>query len=164
MELRTKSDNIDTLLKEDPVSNIITSYSLSPRKNIDYKAPDIDKRINAIDKLHAKGFPIGIHLDPIIPFNNYLELYYDLIQSLAKVIPLNKVQYFSLGIARFPEKIFHQVKNNYPNSILFKEELLKDKNGIVRSPKPIRFPVMENIKKMLLDHGVNEPKIYLCME
>lgn len=164
MELRTKSDNIETLLQEEPTSNIITSYSLSPRKNIDYKAPDLKKRVDAIKRLYEKGFPIGIHLDPIIPFNNYLELYEDLILSLSNAIPLAEVQYFSLGVTRFPEKIFHQVKQNYPNSMLFKEEFLKDKNGIVRSPKPTRFPIMENIKRLLLENGAHESKVYLCME
>lgn len=164
MELRTKSDNIDSLLSLSPVSNIITSYSLAPKKNLDYKAPTIDERLQAISRLHRAGFPIGIHLDPITPSKNFNEVYSDLLYHLNEAIPLKEVQYFSLGVTRFPENIYHQVKKNYPQSILFNEHMLKDKNGIVRSPRPIRFPLMENIKQQIFDYDVEKSKIYLCME
>lgn len=164
LELRTKSDQIKELLKLEPGNNIITSFSLSPVKNLDYRAPSMMKRLDAMEELHGQGFPLAVHLDPIIPLKDFKEQYTTLISELSRRIPLKDIRYFSLGVTRFPEKIHHQVSKNYPDSIIFKEPMLKDKNGIIRSPKPIRFPMMEFIKSLLLEQGAIESSIYLCME
>src|SRR5574343_628973 len=62
LELRTKSVNIKELLKLDPIENIITSFSLSPDeaiKEFDLKTPPLKHRLNASEKLHEAGHPIG---------------------------------------------------------------------------------------------------------
>jgi spore photoproduct lyase len=72
-------------------------------------------RLDAIEKLHTKSFPIGIHFDPIIFDHNLLEEYRELIEDLNKSIPLTKVRYISLGVVRFTKDVYHQVQKNYPN-------------------------------------------------
>lgn len=168
LELRTKSANIRELLSHSPLENIITSFSLSPKdqiKNIDHKTPSLEHRLKAISQLADKGFPIGIHFDPIIFNNNFENEYGDLINDLlSRFKNTNQLQYFSLGVVRFTEDVYHQMKKNYPTSVIHKEEFIKSFDNKVRYPKPIRLNIMEKIKSLLLKAGISESKIYLCME
>lgn len=164
LELRTKSDQIEHLLEQTPCENIITSFSLSPEKNIDYKAPSLSSRLEAIETLYKKGFPIGIHLDPIITIGDFEKQYRDLIEKLEHAISLKDIRYFSLGVVRFPEKFYHQFSKNYPQSHLNKTKLIKDQKNIIRPPRPIRMPLLNKIKSQLIEAGAREEVVYLCME
>lgn len=167
LELRTKSVNIRDLLKFDPLKNIITSFSLSPAENlksIDLKTPPLKARLNAIKQLSDHGHPIGIHFDPITYDENYLEDYKDLINELSRSISMNKIEYLSLGVVRFTSDVFHQMKQNYPQSKILEQEFIKSFDNKVRYPRPLRMQIMNKIKTLLVKAGLCESKIYLCME
>lgn len=167
LELRTKSINIKEILKQSPLPNVITSFSLSPEKRAkenDLKTPGTNARLDAISKLHAKNFPIGIHFDPIIYDQNLLVEYEKLIEDLNKSIPLSEIQYISLGVVRFTKEVYHQVQKNYPESNLLNQEFIKSFDNKIRYPKPMRMWMMQKIKKILIDYGMQVDKIYLCME
>ena len=167
LELRTKSINVKEILKQLPLENVITSFSLSPAKRArenDLKTPGTKARLDAIEKLHANSFPIGIHFDPIIFDHNLLEEYRELIEDLNKSIPLTNVRYISLGVVRFTKDVYHQVKKNYPNSNLLNQEFIKSFDNKIRYPKPMRMWMMQKIKSILIEYGMDAEKIYLCME
>jgi len=167
LEFRTKSVNIKEILKQDPLENIITSFSLSPKekiKNNDLKTPSLNSRLSAIKRLHQAGHPIGIHFDPIIFEENYLDQYQSLINQLIDHIPPSKVKYISLGVVRFTKDVFHQVKQNYPDSEFLDSPLIKSFDGKIRYPKPMRNKILNDIKVLLLKNNFTEKQIYLCME
>ncbi|MBT3583705.1 MAG: hypothetical protein HN509_02260 [Halobacteriovoraceae bacterium] len=167
LEFRTKSANITELLKLPPLKNVITSFSLSPEKRIqssDLKTPPLKHRLLAIQKLHQAGHPIAIHFDPIIYSQGFEEQYCQLIEQLISYLPASAIQYISVGVVRFPKDIFHQVKRNYPKSDLHSSELIKSDNGLIRYPRPMRRWILSKVKELLLQAGVAESGIYLCME
>ena len=167
LELRTKSVNINELIKLNPLENIITSFSLSPGdaiKEFDLKTPSLKHRLNAISKLHQAGHPIGIHFDPIIYEENFEKKYRNLIEELKMTIPLEKIKYISLGVVRFTKNVYHQMKKNYPNSSLLAENFTISFDNKVRYIRPKRLWILQTIKKILQDNGICEDKIYLCME
>lgn len=167
LELRTKSINIKEILKFSPLPNIITSFSLSPEKRAkenDLKTPGTSARLKAIVSLHEKNFPLGIHFDPIIYDENLLEEYEQLILDLNLAIPLNEIKYISLGVVRFTKDVYHQVQKNYPESNLLKQEFVKSFDNKIRYSKPMRMWMMQKIKDILVNNGMNKELIYLCME
>jgi len=112
LELRTKSVNIRELLKENPLENVITSFSLSPEhrsKLNDLKTPSTKTRLNAIAELHQNGFPIGIHFDPIIYDDQLVESYSELCDQLIDAIAAVDIRYISLGVVRFTKDVYHLV-------------------------------------------------------
>lgn len=167
LELRTKSVNIRELLNFAPLSNIVTSFSLSPQfRSIenDLLTPPTSHRLKAISKLHLKQFPIGIHFDPIIYSQDLIPEYEQLIDDLSEAIDLSQIRYLSLGVVRFTKDVYHQVQNNYPQSTLHAEEFVKSFDNKVRYNRPMRQWILSTIKSLLLKKGMTEAQIYFCME
>ena len=167
LELRTKSANLKELLKLQPLENVITSFSLSPKdriKKTDLKTPPLATRLNCLKQLQDKGFPIAIHLDPVIHEDRFEETYENLVESIVAQLGTEKIRYISIGVVRFTSKVFRQVKKNYPESELLAAEFRSSFDGKVRYPRPFRLWLLGKIKDICLKKGFSEAQIYLCME
>lgn len=167
LELRTKSINIKELLKERPLPNVITSFSLSPEhrsKTNDLKTPSLKARLDAISTLHQAGFPIGLHFDPIIYEDDLLENYQTLCDQVLEILPADSIRYISLGVVRFTKDVYHLVQKNYPDSDLLAQEFVRSFDNKIRYPRPMRLWMLSKIKQILVDRGVDASRIYLCME
>ncbi len=167
LELRTKSVNIKEILKEVPASNIVTSFSLAPEHRTrinDLKTPPLKARLAAIRDLHDRGFPVGIHFDPIIYDDILAESYVQLINELSLAIPTDHWEYTSIGVVRFTKNVYHQVQKNYPDSDFLVDDFTKSFDGKIRYNRPTRMWVLGKIKALLIEAGVGPEKIYECME
>lgn len=167
LELRTKSVNIAPLQELSPLKNVLITFSLSPQeisKRIDQKTPPTKLRLKAIHELYSLGHSIGIHFDPIVYTNQFREDYQKLIEDLANILPLNEVGYFSTGVVRFTKNVYHQVKKNYPESVIHQQELLKSFDGKMRYSRPMRLWMLGKITDLLLEKNAEKNQIYLCME
>ncbi len=167
LELRTKSANTRELLKQTPCPNIVTSFSLSPQERIkktDLKTPSLKHRLLAMRELQEAGFPLGIHLDPIIHEDNFEESYQSLFAEMDHYLDLTSLEYISMGVVRFTSNVFHQVKKNYPDSELLAAEFSSSFDGKVRYPRPFRQWILGKIRDIALGYDVSPEKVYLCME
>ena len=167
LELRTKSTNIRELLKLSPSENIITSFSLSPQKRsiiTDLKTPPTKHRIIAMKKLFDHGHKVAIHLDPVVYQDNFDTTYQELIDDIDNAIPLNQIEYISVGVVRFTKNVYHQVLKNYPQSDIHAAEMKTSFDGKVRYPRPMRLWMLQKIKQILCSKNIPSHKIYLCME
>ena len=167
LELRTKSNNLKALKKLPPLKNAIVTYSLSPSESAelyDKKAPSIKVRLKSIKTLSDKNFQLGFHFDPIF-YTQDLELQYgELIKQLAELTNWKNVNYISLGVVRFTEGVYKEVKKNYPLSEITAQKLVKTADNLWRYPKIEREWVFQTIKKLLVANRFPEEKIYFCME
>lgn len=167
LELRTKSNNIRTLLELEPLQNIVISFSLSTSqasKSFDRKTPPLEARLKSIQKLVQHGYKIGIHLDPIIYNKTTMQDYEQLLEELQQIIPTKQFAYMSFGVVRFSKDSFFHFQKNYPNSKILSEEMIKGSDGKVRYPRPLRLALLNSIKKIAVDKGFPEEQLYLCME
>jgi len=167
LELRTKSANIFPLKNMGCHPNIIISYSLSPHeiaKKYDRGAPPITSRLASLRSLTSWGYSIGIHLDPIIFFDNFLSQYQQLLSDLFTHVSVADIQYLSIGALRFSKSVYREVGRNYPTSPLLAQEFVKGLDGKVCYPQPLRRHLLESIKNICLDAGIPENRVYLCME
>ncbi len=166
LELRTKSLNIKVLEKLKAQPNIIVSFTMSSHhagKIFDYKCPSVKHRLIAIKKLVECGYQIGLHFDPIIYHEDFEQGYLEVINKLGSILPNNQLHYISLGVVRFTKEIYHDVKNNYPESKILKQDFTKSFDGKMRYNAPMRMWMMQKVKQMLIDY-YNMDKIYFCME
>lgn len=167
LELRTKSVNIRELLKETPLHNVITSFSLSPAHRIksnDLKTPSLKHRLEAISQLDKAGFPIAIHFDPIIYDDIFIESYEELIDQLLLNISPEKIRYISLGVVRFTKEVFQKVQKNYPDSDLLAQEFIRSFDNKIRYNRPMRQWMLSKIKQLLVERNISTECIYQCME
>lgn len=167
LELRTKSANVKEILKLEPLPNVTVSFSLTPATDVkehDLKTPPLSARIKAMKSLAEKSHRLGIHFDPMIYSENMLESYQALIDQIRFEIGWEHIDYLSLGVVRFTKEVYHQVEVNYPDSSFHKSELIKSFDNKVRYIKSQRAWMMGSVKEKLIRSGLEESKIYLCME
>lgn len=167
LELRTKSVNISAIKELKPSKNILVTYSLSPdvvAQKYDRKTPPIDLRLKAIKTLSSLDYAIGIHFDPIIYFDEFERGYEELIEKVIKSMPVEKIEYVSLGVVRFSKQAYREVEKNYPTSELLAADFTKVSNDKIRYPRPLRVYLLNKVKNLCLSAGIPEKKIYLCME
>jgi len=165
IELRTKSVNTKAL--KGARENLYITYSLSPQqkiKEIDLKTPSLKHRLSAINKLYQEGYKIGIHLDPIIYNDDFKENYQEFLDELNTAIPIKEIQYISIGVVRYTPNVWNEVKKNYPNSIMHKEELVKTEGNLIRYNKPMRMWILNTVEEMLYSYEIAKEKVYKCME
>ncbi len=167
LELRTKSVNIKNIMNKEPLENIITTFSLSSSqssKEHDLKTPSTNARLKALKKLSDKGFQLGIHFDPIIYQENLEKNYDKLISDLLEKVNIDLINYFSIGVVRFTENVYKEVKKNYPSSKIHLGPYTKSFDEKIRYSRPTREWMLSKIKDLLIKNGIENKKIYLCME
>lgn len=167
LELRTKSANIRSLLKKEPLSNVIISFSLSPKdkiKNNDLLTPGLTHRLKALKSLHGAGHQVALHFDPIIYSDNLIEEYQELLEEVKEAIPLHKIKYLSLGVVRFTKDVYYEVLKNYPESEFAIQDLKMAEDKKMRYPRAIRMWILGSILDLCISAGIEKDKIYYCME
>ena len=95
MESRTKSSNINSLLNLDFVpQNSEISFSLNPQfiiNSFEHKTSLLDQRINSINTLLSKWRKVWIRFLPLLPVENYLQIYSDFISYVKEKIDFKQV-------------------------------------------------------------------------
>lgn len=165
-EIRTKSVNTKEILKHSPLKNIVLSFSLGSEyatKKFDHKCPSVKARIKAIMELSHRGYQIGLHFDPVIFHETFLEEYKKIFSEISK-IPNNQLQYISLGVVRFTKSVYRDVELNYPNSTIHTQELIKSFDNKLRYNRPMRMWILSSLKSELIASGISEDLVYFCME
>lgn len=167
IELRTKSVNTKELLNLAPLPNFIISFSLSPAqmgKNIDLKTPSTGARLKTMDELNKKGFTLAAHFDPIIYQDQFKTQYTELLTTMKELNLTQKLSYLSLGVVRFTKDVYREVERNYPDSAIHSTPMVKSFDNKVRYHHPMRMWMMNTVKELALEFGVQKKVIYLCME
>lgn len=167
LELRTKSNLVDTIIDLEPLKNIVVSFSLNPEAIVhsyERRTPSLSHRLAALIRLCKEGFIIGIHLDPIIYTPEFESNYRTLVAELAKLphtVKNNLIKYISLGTMRFNRDFF---KQNPGLSNLVSEEMHIGFDKKIRYQRPLRLYMSKFLEQELLTAGFAKEKIYYCME
>lgn len=94
MEIRTKSTNIDSILKLKPTNNVEIAFSLNPIEIIqehESLTSSLDQRIKAINRLLNAWWQVGLRFIPLIECDNYETVYNDFLDYILKNIDLDKI-------------------------------------------------------------------------
>ena len=122
LELRTKSTQVRSLLSREAFPRCIVAFSLNPDEiatKVEAKAPSLERRLDALLKLQAHGWQVGLRFDPMIYQLGYQQQYQHLFEQVFSVIKLESLHSVSLGAFRLPEKYFKKVHKLFPDEKLF---------------------------------------------
>lgn len=166
LELKTKTVNIQNLLKFSPNRKIIISWSLNPASKIktdEKNAPDLLSRLAAAKECVNKGYVTGFHFDPIFYYKGWEEDYKNVVENIFKFIDPKDIAWISLGTLRYPGHMDALFRKNNPESEIFLAEMFPGIDGKHRYLRVIRQSIY---KKMLEWIRSFAPKVlvYLCME
>ena len=165
LELKTKSDNISYFLENEVPKNILCTWSINTPtiiKNEEHLSASLEKRIECARKLADKGVLVGFHFHPIVVYENYLEEYKEVVNTLLKNFKPNEVALVSLGTLTFIKPVIKKLRNRD-----FKSKILQ--MPMVNAGGKQSYPL--NVKEEMFK-GVYEAfkpwhdkvYFYMCME
>lgn len=166
-ELKTKTLNIKNILNTEPASNIIISWTLnSPRiaESEEEKAPSVEERIQAAQRVSDKGFRVGFHFDPLVLYPGCEDDYQEVIAHVLTNINPGRIAWISLGSLRFPPSLKSVIQERFPQTKIIYEEMIKGKDGKLRYFKPLRLEIYEKIVRLIKEKGGKTIPLYFCME
>ncbi|NPA66804.1 MAG: hypothetical protein GXO11_07985 [Epsilonproteobacteria bacterium] len=114
LEFKTKSNNITYLLENDVPKNIICTWSLNTPtiiNNEEHLTASLEKRIDAARKVADKGVKVGFHFHPIVEYENYLDEYEAVYETLLHTFSPSEVALVSFGTLTFIKPVIKQLRN-----------------------------------------------------
>ena len=161
LELRTKSTQIRSLLKYPAQRNVVIAYSLSPERvaqEVEFGAPSMVKRVEALTKLQKKGWRIGLRFDPIIWHQDYLDDYRTMIELVFSELDASLIDSVTLGGFRLPKGYYKTMHKLYPEHWLFSAGL-DDKSGLISYQQSIETEVLEAVGQLAEQH-IDSSKLF----
>jgi len=122
IELRTKSTQIRSLLKHEPLANAVIAFSFTPgeiHQALEHKVPTIERRLQSMQQLQQAGWQLGLRFDPLIYHEDYRDSYRELFQQLFSQLRADQLHSVSLGAFRLPQGYFKRLVKLYPDEPLF---------------------------------------------
>ena len=165
LELRTKSTQIRSLLKREPIQNCVIAFSFTPNKiakALEHKAPSVDKRLLAILDLQQAGWQVGLRFDPLIYTDGYKLDYQNLFEPIFSRLNPELTHSVSLGSFRLPRDYFRKLEKLYPDEMLFASPFAEEKNNI-GYPTDIREEMLTYCKDIITKY-IPEKKFFPCHE
>ncbi len=165
LEFKTKSDNIKYFLENEVPRNIICTWSLNTPtiiKNEEHLAASLDKRIGAARALADKGVVVGFHFHPIVEYENYLNEYKEVYDTLIASFRPEEVALVSMGTLTFIKPVIQKLRErNFKSKIL--QMPFDDAAGKASYPLDIKE---EMFKHAYTSFAPWHDKVffYLCME
>lgn len=143
----------------------VISFSLAPQSMIDReekRTSPLYKRLKAAKQAQDAGCFVGLHFDPIIMYPGFEKDYEYLIGDIGRILDLERVIWVSLGLLRFPPRLFDEFVEKERKNLLF-GEFIRGEDGKYRYIKTERirvYSMLYNQLKSLQDNLF----VYFCME
>ncbi|HKN01127.1 MAG TPA: radical SAM protein [Candidatus Binataceae bacterium] len=166
LELKTKTAEIDNLLKIDPRGRVLVSWTLSPNavwKTSEHRTASPSERIAAARKLLDAGYRVGFHFDPIIAFDSAEHDYAELIDELLAAIPAGRIAFVSMGALRMTPALRSAARRRFPNDPMLLGEEVLGPDGRLRAFAALRIRLYRALQERFARAGAEIPS-YLCME
>ena len=164
LELRTKSTQIRSLLDLEPIPNCIVAYSFTPAEIADameHKAPPVSKRLQALQRLQARGWRIGLRFDPLIYQDGVRKQYERLFDQVFNAADTALLHSVSLGSFRLPKSFYRSLARLYPDEVLFASPLEETSEGMITYREEIRADLVSFCRDALLKY-IPEDKFFPC--
>jgi len=123
IETRTKSANITPLLNytknwKSPTQKMEIAFSLSPRiiaKKYELWTATLDNKLNAINQLLEKWFRVGLRFLPLLPIENFQQIYSEFLDEIISKINTNKISSITIAPLIFNQWDYNILIKKYQN-------------------------------------------------
>ena len=166
LELKTKSDCVDSLLDLDSKGRVVVAWSMNPQPVIDadeHGTATLRERLSAARRCQEAGYRLGFHFDPMIEYPGWESDYRAMIEETFATIDWRRLAWVSLGVLRDTPALKRTMRARFPKTQLLTGEQVFCPDGKLRYFQPLR---VDMYRKMTSWIRRNAPtvKIYLCME
>jgi spore photoproduct lyase len=165
LEFKTKSPNVDYLLKNDYPRNVLTTWSLNTPIIIDneeHRTASLDLRIQSARKIADKNRLVGFHFHPMIHYDNFKIDYKEVADKILATFSPDEVALVSLGTITFTKSVIKEIRSrNIKSKIL--QMPFEEIAGKFSYPDATKIEMFSHLYECLRPwHG--KVFFYLCME
>ncbi len=167
LELKTKTDRVDGLLRLDHRGRTVLSWSLNPRcirRTDEHRTATINQRVRAAARAVAAGYKVAFHFDPIAEYPDWEKDYAALVADVFATVPVGSVAWISLGGLRMTRELKEVMRRRFPKSLLPLGELVPGEDGKLRYLKQLRVEIYSRMIGWINAAGNGVVPVYLCME
>jgi spore photoproduct lyase len=166
LELKTKSKNINHLLKREVPANVLCTWSLNPQtliSNEEHLTASLEDRLKAARRLADKGVVVGFHFHPMIHYDRWREDYGELFQRLTREFDADEVALVSLGTLTYIKPVIKQLRARpgFQSKVL--QMPMVEADGKLSYPDEIKLE-MFSFAYQSLKPWHDKVFFYLCME
>ena len=165
-EFKTKSTNINNLLKLGGSRNIVISWSVNSEEMIEqneYCTPKLEERLLAAKQCVQAGFSVGFHFDPVIFYSDWKQGYKKTVNMIFDFIDGKYIKWISIGSLRMPATLKKVIENRFSENEILDEELLLAYDGKLRYESTKRIEIYKYLSEQIKFHN-SSIVVYLCME
>jgi spore photoproduct lyase len=166
LEIKTKTGKLDGLLDLGHGGRTVISFSVNApeisAKEEPLAAPLLS-RLDAAARAAAKGWRIGLHLDPLVYHPGWERGYEALAKLVAERLDPESIAWVSMGCLRYPPALKPIMLRKRP-SALFDAEFVRGGDGKMRYPRPLRTLMYREVAGFLAPALGPRTIVYLCME
>lgn len=163
LELKTKSCQVDGLLDLPHGGHTVISFSLNPpavAELAEAGVPSPWERIRAARKCQEQGYPVGIHLDPLVMVKGWQEAYRELLERVFQELRTSGILWISMGALRYPPSLHQKMVE----ATLGLGEMVPGLDGKRRYLRPLRVQMFRTLGAWVREMAGEDPLLYLCME
>ena len=166
LELKTKSDSVDSLLNLEHRGKTVVSWSLNPPgivSGVEEFTATLERRLEAARKVQNAGYPLGFHLDPMFYYPGWERDYRELLDLTFSTVDSSRIAWISLGGFRYSPGMPEIIEKRFPGETITHAEMIQGSDGKYRYFKSIREEMYRTIRNQLLE---KDPDlfVYLCMD
>ena len=165
-EFKTKSTNIDNLLKLGGSSNIVISWSVNAEQMIkenEHCTPSLKERLEAAQKCVKAGYNVGFHFDPVILYKDWKAGYKKTIENIFDFIDGKYIKWISIGSLRMVASLKKVIENRFLDNNILDEELLLSHDNKLRYDDNTRIKIYSYLVDLIKKQD-SHVVVYLCME
>ena len=132
-ELRTKSTQIRTLLRQEPLPNCVVAFSLSPqqiRATAEPGIPALEKQLAVIKKLGERGWRLGIRFEPLLYWPEFRAPYKELFHLVFSTLSDDWLHSVTLSPFHLPASYFRRAARLLPEQPLYARPM-KKRDGLM---------------------------------
>ena len=162
IEIRTKCTNKHFFESQEPLSNVIYAFTLSPQavaERFEHHTPSLAERIGCAAKAVSAGFPVRLCFDPMIYVPGWQQHYEEMLNQVFRAVEAQKLADVSVGSFRIPQDYLKKMRRQQPDSAAawFPYEI---EDGYYHYPKDLMEEMEQFLVRQLGEH-VRSEKIFL---
>jgi spore photoproduct lyase len=166
LELKTKSDCIDNLLRLDPRDRVVVSWSVNAAGIVakeESGTASLQERVNAARRVQDAGYLLGFHFDPLVAHDGWEEAYRQAVQTVFATLDTRRVAWVSLGSLRMTPRLKSTVRRRHQLGQILTGELVPGADGKERVWRGLRLTMYRRMLSWLRAVDEQMP-LYICME
>jgi spore photoproduct lyase len=166
LELKTKSNCVDSLLHFDPKGRIVVAWSMNPQKVIDrdeHFTASLSERLSAARRCQDAGYRLGFHFDPMIEYPGWEGDYQAMMEETFAAIDWRRLAWVSMGVLRDTPGLKRAMRERLPKTGLLTGEQVLCPDGKLRYFQPLRVAMYRKMVQWIR-RAAPTVRIYLCME